>query len=150
MAKTKTMTTAKIAKNRVSRYTELKQMLDDRRREIAGEVQRRPLQNKGGDVMDEAESAEALIQEHIEIALRQMKSETLNKVNAALARLEQGTYGNCLECGGEISEARLRALPFALRCMTCERVREDAERIRQNMKSGLPGLPYGMDAFDAD
>ena len=53
-----------------------------------------------------------------------MKGETLNKVNEALRRLEEGTYGNCFECGDEIAGPRLRALPFAVRCQACEERRE--------------------------
>ena len=47
---------------------------------------------------------------------------------AALRRLEDGSYGDCFECGDEISEARLRALPFAVRCKECEEARETAEQ----------------------
>ena len=79
-------------------------------------------------MLDAVESSEADIQEDIEFALIQMKSETLNKVNDALARLEQGNYGNCFECGEEIAEKRLRALPFAVRCKDCEEAREIAEQ----------------------
>jgi DnaK suppressor protein len=57
-----------------------------------------------------------------------MKFETLNKINEALKRLEEDSYGNCFECGEEINEARLRALLFAVRCKDCEEVRELAER----------------------
>jgi DnaK suppressor protein len=57
-----------------------------------------------------------------------MKSETLNKVTDALARLKQGDYGYCFECGEEIAEKRLRALPFAVRCKDCEEAREIAEQ----------------------
>ena len=67
--------------------------------------------SKFSDVLDAGESSEADIQEDIEFALIQMKAETLNKINEALARLVAGTYGRCFECGEEISEARLRALP---------------------------------------
>jgi len=56
-----------------------------------------------------------------------MKSETLDQIEAALRRLEEGTYGDCVECGVEIAEARLRALPFAVRCKDCESAREAAE-----------------------
>jgi DnaK suppressor protein len=80
------------------------------------------------EVLDAVESAEADIQEDIEFALVQMKSETLNKVNDALTRLDQGTYGNCFECGEEIAEKRLRALPFAVRCKDCEEAKEVAEQ----------------------
>src|SRR5213592_119290 len=119
-----------------SRYTELKQMLQARRREIQAEVQgkMRGVREEGtwggklNEVFDAVESAEADIQEDIEFALVQMKSETLTKINDALARLEQGDYGNCFECGAEIAEKRLRALPFAVRCKDCEQARENAEQ----------------------
>ncbi len=117
-----------------SRYVELKQMLEDRRREIQAEVQGkiRDVRNEGtwggkqNEVLDAVESSEADIQDDIEFALIQMKSETLNKINDALIRLEQGDYGNCFECGEEIAEKRLRALPFAVRCKDCEEAREVA------------------------
>ena len=123
-----------------SRYKELKQMLDGRRRELQAEVQgkMRGVREEGtwggklNEVLDTVESAEADIQEDLEFALVQMKSETLNKVNDALVRLEQGNYGNCFDCGEEIAEKRLRALPFAVRCKDCEEARENAEqRARQ-------------------
>ena len=119
-----------------SRYAELKQMLDGRRRELQAEVQgkMRGVREEGSwggklnEVLDTVESAEADIQEDLEFALVQMKSETLNKVNDALVRLEQGNYGNCFDCGDEIAEKRLRALPFAVRCKDCEQARENAEQ----------------------
>jgi len=118
-----------------SRYSDLKQMLDERRREIQAEVQgkMRDVRQAGevgklNDVFDAVESSEADIQEDIEFALIQMKSETLNKINDALGRLEQGDYGYCFDCGEEIAEKRLRALPFAVRCKDCEEARENAER----------------------
>lgn len=119
-----------------SRYTELKGMLDERRRELQAEVQgkMRGVREEGAwggklnEVLDTVESSEADIQEDIEFALIQMKSETLNKVNDALVRLEHGSYGNCFDCGEEIGEKRLRALPFAVRCKDCEEARETAEQ----------------------
>ena len=82
----------------------------------------------GNQVFDAVETSEADIQEDIELALIQMKAETLNKVDDALARLEQSTYGNCFECGDEIAEKRLRALPFAVRCKDCEAAKEAVEQ----------------------
>jgi DnaK suppressor protein len=79
-------------------------------------------------VLDAAETSEADIQDDIEFALIQMKAETLNKIDEALRRLEEGTFGYCFECGEEISERRLRALPFALRCKDCEEAREIAQQ----------------------
>ena len=124
-----------------ARYSELKQMLAERRREIQAEVQgkMRGVREEGAwggkmnEVLDAVESAEADIQEDLEFALVQMKSETLNKINDALARLEQGDYGNCYDCGEEIAEKRLRALPFAVRCKDCEAAREVAEQRQRQL-----------------
>ena len=132
-----------------SRYNELKQMLIGRRDEIQAEVQgkMRGVREEGAwggklnEVLDAVESAEADIQEDLEFALVQMKSETLNKITDALTRLEQGDYGYCFDCGEEIGEKRLRALPFAVRCKDCEQAREmAAERQRQNARRGASSL----------
>lgn len=137
-----------------SRYSELKRMLEDRRREIRAEVQgkMRDVRLEGAwgakstEVLDAVESSEADIQDDIEFALIQMKSETLNKIEDALGRLEQGDYGNCFECGDEIAEKRLRALPFAVRCKDCEEAREVAERRERQLASrrGAPSLFFDM------
>jgi len=137
-----------------SRYTELKKMLTDRRRELQAEVQGRMRDvraegawgGKQSEVFDAVESSEADIQDDLEFALIQMKSETLNKVNDALARLEQGDYGNCFECGEEIAEKRLRALPFAVRCKDCEEAREVAEQRerQQAARRGASSLFFDM------
>jgi DnaK suppressor protein len=136
-----------------SRYTELKQMLEERRRELQSEVQgkMRDVRAEGSwggkltEVLDAVESSEADIQEDIEFALIQMKAETLNKVNDALGRLDEGDYGYCFECGAEIAEKRLRALPFAVRCKDCEEAREAAEqRERQAARRGASSLFFDM------
>jgi DnaK suppressor protein len=78
-------------------------------------------------VLDQGESSDVDIQEDIEFALIQMKAETVHKIDEALRRLNDDTYGICFECGDEITERRLRALPFAVRCKDCEEVRETVE-----------------------
>jgi DnaK suppressor protein len=134
-----------------SRYNELRKMLEDRRRELMNEVQgkirdARTEGVKDREVLDQGESSEVDIQEDIEFALIQMKSETLNKINEALRRLEEGTYGNCFECGDEIAQPRLRALPFAVRCKDCEEARENAEQRERMMaqKRGSSALFFDM------
>ena len=135
-----------------ARYDELKQMLEERRRELTNEVQgkirgvRADGAEKPHEVMDQGETSEVDIQEDIELALIQMKAETLNKINEALARLDDGRYGLCFECGEEIAEARLRALPFAVRCKDCEEAREvAAQRERMlSQRSGRSSLFYDL------
>jgi RNA polymerase-binding protein DksA len=48
----------------------------------------------------------------------------LRALEAALARLRDGSYGICAECGGDIGFERLRANPAAVRCVECQRVHE--------------------------
>jgi DnaK suppressor protein len=133
------------------RYDELKKILVERRREILSEVQgrMRDVREEGAGttvqgVLDSVESSEADIQDEIEFALIQMKSETLNKIEEALRRLEEGTYGYCFECGEEVSEKRLRALPFAVRCKDCEEAREVAQQRERLMASrrGAAGFSF--------
>lgn len=75
----------------------------------SGETTRPPT-----DVSDDAS------QEDIDFALVQMQAQTLEQITAALGRLQSGDYGICRECEEEIPEARLRALPFATRCLPCQ------------------------------
>lgn len=146
MKTTKIATKTGAGESTRSRYAELKQMLESRRQELKAAVQgkMRDVRAEGGrggkvsEVLDAVESSEADIQDDLEFALIQMKSETLNKITDALARLEAGDYGNCFECGEEIAEKRLRALPFAVRCKDCEEARETAER-RERMQAARRG-----------
>jgi RNA polymerase-binding transcription factor DksA len=63
--------------------------------------------------------------------LLQMRAETLVRINEALGRLDVGGRGSCCDCGGKIPERRLRAQPFAGRCLQCEERRERRGRAGQ-------------------
>lgn len=52
-------------------------------------------------------------------ALGHSATERLGEIDAALARLDAGTYGDCVTCGGAIGEGRLEARPAAALCITC-------------------------------
>lgn len=134
------------------RYSELRRILEERRREILSAVHEkiRDVRSESANspahgVLDAAESSEADIQDDIEFALIQMKAETLTKIDEALRRLEEGTFGYCFECAEEISERRLRALPFAVRCKDCEEARENAQqRERLLQRRGAASLFLDM------
>lgn len=135
-----------------ARYHELKRMLENRQKEILSDVQERirearteSASGKLNEVLDSGESSEADIQDDIEFALIQMKAETLNKITAALSRLEEGAFGYCFDCGEEISPKRLRALPFAVRCKECEEAREVAvQRERTLARRGAASMFFDM------
>ena len=89
-------TTKTIAAANGSRDHELRTMLEGRRRELVFEVQGKIRDGRRDDanereVLDEGESSEVDIQDEIEFALIQMKAETLNKIDAALRRIGDGT-----------------------------------------------------------
>ena len=86
--------------------------------------------DKDGDQVDKSD---AHMQGDIELALLQMRAETLMRISEALVRLEAGTYGTCLSCRGEIAKRRLQALPFAVRCQACEAKREKAQQDTRNV-----------------
>jgi DnaK suppressor protein len=126
-----------------TRERDLRRNLMDRRREIEGEVRTRIRDgrtDRSEEVLDEGDHSDAALQHGIDFALIQMKAETLARIDAALARLDAGTYGDCFDCGDEISGKRLRALPFAVRCIACEEKKEQlarAQRLAQNQAVSL-------------
>ena len=124
---------------------ELETVLVNRRAALLSEVHERIRDVRGdGNVdrggVDEAESAEVGVQDDIGFALIQLKAETLDKIEDALRRIDAGDYGDCFDCGAEISEARLRALPFALRCKQCEQEREAAALQRNSFARSAAAL----------
>lgn len=126
------------------RNADLRQILHERRREMDGDVRTRMRDartDRADEVLDDVDHSDAAMQEEIDFALIQMKAETIARVDEALARLDAGEYGNCFECGGEVSERRLRALPFAVRCTFCEERREQVQIEQQHaQRRGRPAL----------
>ncbi len=128
----------------------LKKILEDRRDALAHEVQGRIRDARtdgtaGRQGLDEGESTEVDIQYDIEFALIQMKAEMLKRIDTALRRLEEGTYGDCFECGGQIAEARLRAVPFAVRCKDCEEAHETSEHQERIMTQRRGAAAIALD-----
>lgn len=128
-------------------YKELKRTLLERRREILRDVLVKIRGVRSGHsakdyaVLDPGETSEVAIQKDIGFALIQMKGETLNRIDEALSRFEDGTYGHCCECGEDIARPRLSALPFASRCKNCEQAREmTQQRERIQAQRGSSGL----------
>jgi DnaK suppressor protein len=56
----------------------------------------------------------------LEFALDERETAELRLLDAALSRIDFGTYGRCTDCGEEISAARLQASPHAPRCIACQ------------------------------
>ena len=66
-----------------------------------------------------------------DISLKQLGNhrENLFKIDEALRKLDEGTYGKCEDCGGDISAERLKILPYAIYCIDCKEKREQLEKM---------------------
>ena len=110
-----------------NRSAALRQVLLDHKRKRQTEVEGRVREGRAqrtrevGDMLD---NSDADVQSSLDFALLQMNASTLTRIDQALVRLDAGHYGICAECGEDIAEPRLRALPFAVRCHDCESGRE--------------------------
>ncbi len=68
-----------------------------------------------------ADAAGELLTAETDISEMRYLRADLAEIGDALARLDDGTYGYCVECGSPIDRGRLEALPQAARCMACQR-----------------------------
>ena len=104
----------------------LARLLEERRRVIEAEVRgivERPQRDTTVPMDIEDQAVDDLLQ-HVDLALAEMRSLTLRNIEAAIRRLQQGTFGACTDCGMDIPEARRRARPYARLCQPCQAGRE--------------------------
>jgi DnaK suppressor protein len=71
----------------------------------------------------QAAAASHVFEQQRDLALRDHNRAHLADVDAALARLDAGTYGRCTSCGHEVAAERLEALPWAALCIDCQRTK---------------------------
>lgn len=124
----------------------LKKMLIEKKREIWNEVKQKLFQQLGKDykseidtALDEGDKALTDLAEETGLTLIDLRKDTLEKIDHALEKLEQDTYGICEDCGTEISEQRLKAVPFAIYCIECKQKQEELEQIeRERERFGAP------------
>ncbi|MDX6409096.1 MAG: hypothetical protein QOE13_2167 [Gaiellaceae bacterium] len=71
-----------------------------------------------------ADTATETYDRELDYTLEENSEHVLAEIDAALKRIEEGTYGTCTNCGKQIAEERLEALPWATLCIDCARDRE--------------------------
>ena len=134
------------------RRAHLERMLRNRRREVQGEVRhgiRNGRTNRSKQGGDDVDRSDAHSQGDIDLALLQMRAETVMLIDAALRRLDEGKYGSCAECAKEIAERRLRALPFAVRCQACEAKHEEGYARGQQLAQRRGGASIFSDVVSS-
>jgi DnaK suppressor protein len=130
--------TAKEREARERRQEILHKMLLGKRQEIIKEIEESLGQSLTEDQQRRLESArdvgdQALmdLERELGISLMEMRNRRRQSIDEALMRLHEGTYGMCAECGIEISEKRLQAVPFAKLCVECQSRAELLEKIER-------------------
>jgi RNA polymerase-binding transcription factor len=68
-----------------------------------------------------ADNAALTLDQELDETLEENSSNLLTEIDAALERIESGTYGTCANCGTDISPERLEAVPWATLCIDCKR-----------------------------
>ena len=71
-----------------------------------------------------AETATATLDREIDFTLEENSGQVLVEIDAALKRIDDGTYGTCSNCGKKIAQERLEAYPWASLCIDCARQAE--------------------------
>ena len=116
----------------------LRKMLLDRRNEVLKEIEELishrlsdDTHNRVDSVPDVGDLALLDSERGRDISILEMRNKMRQNIDEALIRLDEGSYGVCSDCGVEISEKRLKAVPFARRCVACQAKEELLEKIEQ-------------------
>lgn len=111
----------------------IRQRLEADRAALQAEIDATLVENENqedsyGAKQHPADDATELFQRELNIPLMSNAQDLLHQVEAALRRLDVGTYGSCARCGRPINPERLEALPYAAYCIDCQAI---VERGRQ-------------------
>lgn len=71
-----------------------------------------------------AETAAMAIERDMDLSTEEKIREMISSVDTALAMISEGTYGVCVSCGDDIPAGRLGIVPYATRCVECQRQQE--------------------------
>lgn len=109
---------------------DIKKQLLERKKELEEELaelyqDKGMVAEQGQDVGDQVQSMSL---ETLKISLQDTEIAEYNRIRQALAMIEEGTYGICIDCGEPILEKRLKLFPNATRCLVCQEAFEDKTR----------------------
>lgn len=114
----------------VARFQEL---LEEERQRVLDAIEYLHKENPGSieDETDDettdnhiAETATVTLDREIDYTLEENSENVLLGIDGALERIQEGTYGTCLNCGKQIAADRLAAIPWATHCIDCKRLEE--------------------------
>jgi DnaK suppressor protein len=116
------------------RQDKLRKVLHERKQKILADLHDQLFEKLGNEyrgeferAMDAGDVSFVDLLQSVGIKLVDILQEELIKMDAAERKLNEGTYGICEECGEEISEERLAAMPYAVRCLKDEELFEQTK-----------------------
>lgn len=115
-------------------FDEIKKDLEAQRASLlsdAGLVQDLNASQRGEAFPDLSDQASAEANQNFSLRLREREQKLLKKIEGALSRISNGTYGSCELCEEEIAIPRLKARPVTTFCIDCKTKQEEEEKNRQ-------------------
>jgi DnaK suppressor protein len=120
------------------RDTSLRAMLLERRQALTREIDELIARHRSDQILQReqsvADTGDMSLQDSTgeqQISILEARNRMRNQIDEALRRLNEGTYGICEDCGRQVGPERLRAVPFARRCVECQQKAEVIERIEK-------------------
>jgi DnaK suppressor protein len=129
--KTATKTASKAAPKAVpaGKLSPIKKKLLEMRDDLVKTVSKQKFGETSGEIGDAADQASESIEKEILFELSDVERNTLDQIEAALRKIDKGSYGVCESCRKPIGKLRLDALPFARYCITCQSSSEKAPEL---------------------
>lgn len=106
----------------------IKKELLDRRKELEEKLAQMSKEKVSDDqVQDPGDQALSSTMELLKSSFEDAEIEEIKRIERALQKIEDGSYGICVDCGEEISEKRLKSNPNAARCLSCQEAFEEQQ-----------------------
>lgn len=153
IAKTKTEMGAKLKKQKEEMEKEklpefamdhdkevFRKILLDMRQKLLGEISESRLSESlipSSDIGDLVDQAGDERERELSLLLTSREKEKLLAINEALEKIEEGTYGICEECGEKIGQGRLKVMPLAKLCVSCQSKLEEEQSIQRRTEEDL-------------
>jgi len=109
-----------------------RKLLEKQRDELLAEagITVKAMSDKGDSFPDPIDRASLEADRNFILRIRERERKLIAKIEKALERVENGTFGICERCGEEISEERLKARPVTTLCIECKEEQENEEKLR--------------------
>ncbi|MCX6103987.1 MAG: TraR/DksA C4-type zinc finger protein [Proteobacteria bacterium] len=114
-------------KKELTRFTE--KLMEEKSRLLNHSDKKEDLQMNHDDLADEVDLASSELNQNVALKLRDRERSLLQKIESALSKIEEGTFGICEGCEEPIELKRLEARPMADLCIGCKESQEQAEKI---------------------